>query len=852
MPKQDESGVAISLDDARRISVGQHDDPFAVLGPHKVGRGRYVTAFDPGAAKLSAVVDGKRHPLAPVDGVQGMFSGKVPGTKPYSLHGEDGFGGSWDFDDAYRFGPVIGEMDEYLLSEGTHERIWQVLGAHVIEHEGVQGTHFAVWAPNARRVSVVGDFNQWDGRRHAMRRRGATGVWEIFVPGVGEGTVYKYEILGVDGRTGPQKADPVGFGSQHPPDNGSVVRDITGYGWDDDDWMTSRGARNSREAPISVYEVHPGSWKRRHDEGGRPLSYKEMAEDLVDYAIDMGFTHLELLPVSEFPFDGSWGYQPVGLFAPTIRFGPPHEFRDLIDAAHQKGLGVILDWVPGHFPTDAHGLGRFDGTALYEHADPREGFHQDWNTYIFNYGRREVCNYLISNALYWLEEYHIDGLRVDAVASMLYRDYSRKDGEWVPNKDGGRENYEAIGMLQGMNVTTYGKCPGIMTVAEESTSFPGVSQPVDSGGLGFGFKWNMGWMNDTLEYMKEDPVHRRHHHARMTFGLHYAFSENFVLPLSHDEVVHGKGSLLGRMPGDRRQRFGDKAGDRLTEGGVFGEDHDAFKPHLGLQNIGAEIDVERRQRLVRGDVHEIGGHPLRVFDNHVDDADIAGPGVQCRDLVFLHARQPAERDVVDGAGDDEVHLRRLGEIFIGLHALGHVFGRVGGDEGNLLPIKAAGGVQLLNSDLGAAEGGEAGVGGHRADEADLHLGAGGARDERGGGEDAGEFQTIEHGCASLSVTVPGPWALLCILYTVTGAAESQPLFRFTRLSRPPASSTPLVRPRATLRASSRPLVAAPRWSAAGCAGEYLKKAMRRRRPSVIAFSKYSRAKRVPEGPRMRD
>ena len=555
MPKSDDTPPEISTEDAHRITVGQLDDPFAVLGPHPVGRTRYVTAFDPGAASLSAVVDGKKHGLTQVDGVRGVFSGKVPGTKPYHLHGEDGFGASWDYDDAFRFGPVIGEMDEYLLAEGTHERIWQVLGAHAITHEGTEGTHFAVWAPNARRVSVVGDFNAWDGRRHPMRRRGSTGIWEIFVPGIGEGTVYKYEILGVDGRTQPLKADPVGFGSQHAPENASVVRDITGYGWHDDAWMATRKPRNGREAPISIYEVHLGSWKRKPDEGDRPLSYKELADELVDYCIGMGFTHIELLPISEYPFDGSWGYQPVGLFAPTIRFGPPHEFRDLVDSAHQKGLGVILDWVPGHFPTDPHGLGRFDGTALYEHADPREGFHQDWNTYIFNYGRREVANYLISNALYWLEEYHIDGLRVDAVASMLYRDYSRKDGEWVPNKDGGRENYEAIAMMQRMNVTTYGKVPGIMTIAEESTSFPGVSRPVDAGGLGFGYKWNMGWMNDTLEYIKKDPIHRRHHHHQMTFGLHYAFSENFILPISHDEVVHGKGSMLTKMPGDDWQKF---------------------------------------------------------------------------------------------------------------------------------------------------------------------------------------------------------------------------------------------------------------------------------------------------------
>ena len=537
----------------RKIPEARCDDPFAILGPHPDGRSRCVTAYDPGAVELSAVVVGKAHPLDPVPGLEGVFRGKVAGTKPYLLRGKAADGAEWEVEDAYRFGPVLGEIDEYLLGEGTHKRLWQALGAHVREHEGVEGTSFAVWAPNARRVSVVGDFNLWDGRRHVMRRRGATGVWEIFIPGVGEGAVYKYEIVGAHGEVMPLKADPVGFGSQHPPENASVVRDIRGYGWSDKGWMSRREAQQSREAPISVYEVHLGSWRRR--DGNRPLSYVEAATELVEYVKDMGFTHIELLPISEYPFDGSWGYQPVGLFAPTVRHGPPHEFRDLVNAAHKADLGVIIDWVPGHFPTDAHGLGQFDGTALYEHADPREGFHQDWNTLIYNYGRREVANFLTSNALNWLEEYHVDGLRVDAVASMLYRDYSRKDGEWVPNKDGGRENYEAIAMLQNMNIETYGQAPGIMTVAEESTSFPKVSRPVYDGGLGFGFKWNMGWMNDTLEYMKKDPIYRRHHHHQMTFGLHYAFSENFILPISHDEVVHGKGSMLGRMPGTDWERF---------------------------------------------------------------------------------------------------------------------------------------------------------------------------------------------------------------------------------------------------------------------------------------------------------
>jgi len=420
-------------------------------------------------------------------------------------------------------------------------------------HEAVAGTHFAVWAPNAQRVSVVGDFNIWDGRRAPMRRRGATGVWEIFIPGLGEGAIYKYEICGHDGVVLPLKADPVGFGSEHAPANGSVVRRIDGAVWHDGDWMAARAAHHAIDAAVSIYEVHLGSWKRAP--GNRMLSYLELAEQLVDYAADMGFTHIELMPVSEYPFDGSWGYQPVGLFAPTIRHGTPAEFRALIDAAHRRGLGVLLDWVPGHFPTDPHGLGRFDGTALYEHADPREGFHQDWNTLIYNYGRVEVANYLTSNALYWLEEYHVDGLRVDAVASMLYRDYSRAAGEWVPNKDGGRENYEAIGFLQRVNVTAYGEVPGVVTVAEESTAFPGVSRPVDHGGLGFGYKWNMGWMNDTLSYMSRDPVYRRHHHHQMTFSLHYAWSENFILPISHDEVVHGKKSMIDKMPGQGPEKF---------------------------------------------------------------------------------------------------------------------------------------------------------------------------------------------------------------------------------------------------------------------------------------------------------
>jgi 1,4-alpha-glucan branching enzyme len=450
---------------------------------------------------------------------------------------------------------LIGDQDEYLFSEGTHHRLWEVLGAHPEKRGGKPGVRFAVWAPGASKVSVLGDFNGWDGNAHPLEPSGSTGIWAAFVPGAEAGQRYKYKIISRDGTEQPLKADPVAFGAEHPPENASVVRDLTGYTWRDGGWIEKRGSMQRIDQPMSIYEVHLGSWRRRPQEGNRALSYYELSQELVPYVKDLGFTHIELMPVSEYPFDGSWGYQPTGLFAPTIRHGTPDEFREFITACHDAEIGVILDWVPGHFPTDPHGLGRFTGEAVYEHGDPCEGFHQDWNTFIYNYGRTEVANFLVANAIYWLEEFHIDGLRVDAVASMLYRDYSRKEGEWVPNVHGGRENLEAIAFLKRMNEVAYAAEPGIMTIAEESTAFPGVSRPTSDGGLGFGFKWNMGWMHDTLEYMKQDPVHRRHHHNQMTFGLHYAFSENFILPLSHDEVVHGKGSLLGKMPGNDWERF---------------------------------------------------------------------------------------------------------------------------------------------------------------------------------------------------------------------------------------------------------------------------------------------------------
>ncbi|WP_299962485.1 1,4-alpha-glucan branching protein GlgB [uncultured Roseobacter sp.] len=550
--------MGLSPQDAGAITAARHSDPFSVLGLHEEDGKWVIRAHVPDADSIEAVdpKTGRRIlALKPVS--DGLFEGVASRRKNrFAYHLKISQGDhSWVADDPYRFGPVMGDWDEYLLGEGTHRKLWKALGAHVMTHEGIRGTHFAVWAPNAQRISVVGDFNTWDGRRHLMRRRGATGCWEIFIPGIGDGEIYKYEVVGQDGQVMPLKADPVGFGAEHPPRTGSVVRDLSVHDWQDADWMDRRGAMQRVDQPISIYEVHLSSWRRVPEEGHRPLSYHEHADQLVSYAKDMGFTHLELMPVSEFPFDGSWGYQPVGLYAPTIRHGTLAEFRAFIDAAHRAGLGVILDWVPGHFPEDPHGLAKFDGTALYEHADPKEGFHPDWNTMVYNYGRAEVSNYLIANALYWLQEHHVDGLRVDAVASMLYRDYSRKDGEWIPNKDGGRENYEAIDFLRAMNTAAYGETDGIMTVAEESTAFPGVSAPADTGGLGFGFKWNMGWMNDTLRYMAEDPVHRKYHHSKVTFGLHYAFSENFILPISHDEVVHGKGSLLDKMAGQGSDKF---------------------------------------------------------------------------------------------------------------------------------------------------------------------------------------------------------------------------------------------------------------------------------------------------------
>jgi 1,4-alpha-glucan branching enzyme len=449
--------------------------------------------------------------------------------------------------------PILGELDMHLIAEGTHLRLWDALGAHRRTIDGTDGVTFAVWAPNAHRVSVVGDFNEWDGRCNVMRKRVECGVWEIFVPGLTPGARYKYELEGPDGRLLPLKADPMARQGELRPANASVVPAPSAHRWADQAWMRERGPRQRRDAPISIYETHLGSWRRGDD--GRFLTYGELADQLIPYVCDRGFTHVELLPVTEYPFDGSWGYQPTGMFAPTARYGTPDDFRAFVDRAHAEGIGVIIDWVPGHFPSDAHGLAFFDGTHLYEHGDPRQGFHPDWNTLIYNYGRREVANFLLASALYWLDEFHIDALRVDAVASMLYLDYSRKADEWIPNQFGGNENLEAVAFLRRLNELVFLHHPGATTIAEESTAWPMVSMPTHAGGLGFGFKWNMGWMHDTLEYFSLNPVHRRFHQGDLTFGLVYAFSENYILPLSHDEVVHGKRALLEKMPGDRWQRF---------------------------------------------------------------------------------------------------------------------------------------------------------------------------------------------------------------------------------------------------------------------------------------------------------
>jgi 1,4-alpha-glucan branching enzyme len=545
-----------SVRELDRVVAGEHPDPHSVLGVHRTDDGLIVRAFRPAATGVrllppdgEPVVLEQRHPA-------GVYDAMLPARQAldgYRLEVAYGDAAAVTVRDAYSFLPTLGELDLHLIAEGRHEQLWDKLGAHVREIDGARGTAFAVWAPAALSVAAVGDFNAWNERAHPMRTLGSTGVWELFVPEAEPGHGYKFAIRGADGVV-RLKADPWAARAELPPRTGSVIFE-SAYAWRDDAWIERRQATEPHGAPMSVYEVHLGSWRLNTLEGNRSLSYTELADELADYALGLNFTHVELMPVMEHPFTGSWGYQVTGYFAPTSRYGSPDEFRAFVDRLHERGLGVILDWVPAHFPRDEFALVRFDGTALYEHADPRRGAHPDWGTLVFNYGRTEVRNFLVANALFWLQQYHVDGIRVDAVASMLYRDYSRKAGEWIPNEYGGREDLEAIGFLKELNEVVHGREPGAIMAAEESTAWPGVSRPTFLGGLGFGFKWNMGWMHDTLEYFRRDPAYRSHHHGELTFSLMYAFTENFVLPLSHDEVVHGKGSLLDKMPGDRWQQM---------------------------------------------------------------------------------------------------------------------------------------------------------------------------------------------------------------------------------------------------------------------------------------------------------
>ena len=612
--------MSLTPEAIQSLVTGKHGDPFAVLGPHAARDGSVtVRVFLPGVAEVAVVADGDallHHPLKPIH-PGGLWEGKIAARPPaaYRFSVKDSSGHVTEVEDPYRFPSTLSGFDLHLLGEGTHYRVYEKLGAHTARLDGVEGVIFAVWAPNAKRVSVVGDWNRWDGRIHPMRLHPGNGVWELFLPGVAEGSRYKFEILSSSGAPLALKSDPYAFGFEpDEPRTASVVERLDGYAWGDGAWLAERSRRQAVDAPMSVYEVHIGSWRHVPEESHRSLDYRETAEQLADYVTELGFTHVELLPVMEHPFYASWGYQTLGYYAPTRRFGRPHDFMAFVDHLHRRGIGVLLDWVPAHFPRDPHGLAYFDGTHLYEHADPREREHPDWGTRVFNYGRREVANFLIGNALFWLERYHADGLRVDAVASMIYRDYSRKAGEWVPNVFGGRENLEAIVFLKRLNEVVYGTHPGAVTVAEESTAWPMVSRSVHLGGLGFGLKWNMGWMHDVLEYLRHEPVHRKHHHNQLTFGMLYAWSENFVLPLSHDEVVHGKGSLIAKMPGDDWQRFANLRllyafmwaypGKKLLfMGGEFGQsnewNHDRSLDwhllgrgpyHRGLQHLVADLN----------------------------------------------------------------------------------------------------------------------------------------------------------------------------------------------------------------------------------------------------------------------
>ena len=597
---------------------GRHSDPHHVLGLHPTPAGQVVRVYRPEAQRVRVSVGGTvRAELEPVHAA-GVFAGVVAPLEErlgtYELEVAYPDGTTHRLRDPYRHLPTLGELDLHLASEGRHEGLYRKMGARVLELDGVRGTAFAVWAPNARSVRVIGDFNGWDGRLHPMRSMGPSGIWELFLPDVGPGSKYKFEILTQQGWL-LKKADPFARRSERPPATAAVIYESR-YAWGDEEWMTRRLERDGLNQPLSIYEVHLGSWRR--GEGDRELSYREAADLLAEYCVSMGFTHVEFLPLAEHPFGPSWGYQVSYYFAPTARYGEPDDLRYLVDRLHQSGVGVIMDWVPAHFPRDEWALARYDGTALYEHADPRQGEHPDWGTLVFNYGRNEVRNFLIANALYWLDEFHIDGLRVDAVASMLYLDYSRKEGEWVPNRHGGRENLDAIRFLQELNAVVHGKHPGALMIAEESTAWGGVSRPTWTGGLGFGFKWNMGWMHDTLDYFSKAPVYRKYHHHQLTFALIYAWHENFILPLSHDEVVHGKGSLARRMPGDRWQQLANLRAlfgylwahpgkQMLFMGGEFAQSNEwnhahsldwhllEFEEHGGVQRLVRELNRRYRQ-----------------------------------------------------------------------------------------------------------------------------------------------------------------------------------------------------------------------------------------------------------------
>jgi len=684
------------------LAGGTFDDPFAILGPHRdASSGRpaiVIRTFQPPASAVDVVT---RDQVVPMTRVRrdGLFEAMVATNQPphelqYRLRILEG-DRVREIVDPYRYGQVISDFDLHLFGEGTHYRAWEKLGSHCLTIDGVQGVHFAVWAPNAQRVSVVGDFNRWDGRAHVMRHLVPSGVWEIFVPGLRDGDCYKYEIRTHAGHL-LEKADPYGRRFEVPPNTASIIWTDGQYAWDDGNWMRDRAAAGGwHERPMSIYEVHLGSWRRVPAENNRYLTYRELADQLVPYVREMGFTHIELMPVMEHPFSGSWGYQVIGFFAPTSRYGTPDDFRYFIDRCHQHGLGVILDWVPGHFPKDRHGLAWFDGTALYEHADPRQGEHRDWGTLIFNYGRSEVRTFLLSNAVYWLQEFHVDGLRVDAVASMLYLDYSRNQGEWIPNQYGGRENLEAVEFLKQLNTVTHARAEGSVTVAEESTSWPAVSRPTYVGGLGFTYKWNMGWMHDMLHYLTEDPIHRRWHHGEITFSMLYAFTENFVLPFSHDEVVHGKRSLLDKMPGDLWQKhatlrallgymFGHPGKKLLFMGAEIGQWHEwnvegsldwhllENREHAGLTRWVQDLNetYQRERSLHEVDFHPAGFSWIDCNDNENSVVSMIRRAKDPQDFTvmvvnFTPVPRPAYRIGVPEAGWYRELLNSDGEIYGG-------------------------------------------------------------------------------------------------------------------------------------------------------------------------------------------